>query len=167
MLFLRNILMIWFFYRIVLGGWTERFCTDPCFIYTRQKYRWRHLGRIGFSLEPIGEPLFSRKWKSNKNEQACRPITTDDMPVFSRCRELCVLPQIRALYSSVPSDSAKPFWGFTTWNKLCRRDYSEANYYLFPFALLCVLQSIWQLESSVASPLLHAVTWSASISFSL
>ena len=36
--------------------------------------------------------------------------------------------------------------------------------YLFPFALLCVLQSIWQLDSSVAPPLLQAETWSASIS---
>ena len=33
-----------------------------------------------------------------------------------------------------------------------------------PFARLCVLQSIWQLERSVAPPLLHAATWSASIS---
>ena len=36
--------------------------------------------------------------------------------------------------------------------------------YLFPFALLCVLHNIWQLATSVAPPLLHAVTWSASIS---
>ena len=39
--------------------------------------------------------------------------------------------------------------------------------YLFPFARLCVLQSIWQFAASVAPPLLQAVTWSASISFSL
>ena len=38
--------------------------------------------------------------------------------------------------------------------------------YLLPFERLCVLQSIWQLLSSVAPPLLHAVIWSASISFS-
>jgi hypothetical protein len=38
--------------------------------------------------------------------------------------------------------------------------------YLFPFALLCVLHSIWQLAMLVAPPLLHAVTWSASISSS-
>ena len=38
--------------------------------------------------------------------------------------------------------------------------------YLFPFALLCVWQSIWQLEISVAPPFDHAVTWSASISVS-
>lgn len=37
--------------------------------------------------------------------------------------------------------------------------------YLFPFALLCVLHSIWQLSMLVAPPLLHAVTWSASMSF--
>lgn len=30
--------------------------------------------------------------------------------------------------------------------------------YLFPFALLCVLQSIWQFDSSVAPPFTHAVT---------
>ena len=39
--------------------------------------------------------------------------------------------------------------------------------YLFPFALLCVLHSIWQLSISVEPPLLHAVTWSASISLNL
>ena len=38
--------------------------------------------------------------------------------------------------------------------------------YLFPFARLCILQSIWQLLMSVAPPLLHAATWSASISAS-
>lgn len=38
------------------------------------------------------------------------------------------------------------------------------SYYRFPFALLCVLQSIWQLLMSVLPPRLHAVTWSASIS---
>ena len=37
--------------------------------------------------------------------------------------------------------------------------------YLFPFALLCVLHNIWQFSISVEPPLLHAVTWSASISF--
>ena len=31
--------------------------------------------------------------------------------------------------------------------------------YLFPFALLCVLHSIWQFSIDVAPPLLHAVTW--------
>ena len=41
-----------------------------------------------------------------------------------------------------------------------------AEDYLFPFALLCVWQSIWQLEISVAPPLDQAVTWSASISVS-
>lgn len=40
------------------------------------------------------------------------------------------------------------------------------SYYRFPFALLCVLQSIWQLLMSVLPPRLHAVTWSASISVS-
>ena len=39
-------------------------------------------------------------------------------------------------------------------------------FYLFPFALLCVLQSISQFLLSVAPPLLQAVTWSASISAS-
>ena len=39
--------------------------------------------------------------------------------------------------------------------------------YLFPFALLCVWQSIWQLVMSVAPPLDQAVTWSASISENL
>ncbi len=39
--------------------------------------------------------------------------------------------------------------------------------YLFPFALLCVWQSIWQLEISVAPPFDQAVTWSASISMNL
>ena len=38
--------------------------------------------------------------------------------------------------------------------------------YLFPFALLCVLHSIWQLAMLVAPPLFQAVTWSASISSS-
>ncbi len=38
--------------------------------------------------------------------------------------------------------------------------------YLFPFDLLCVLQSISQLLRSVAPPLLQAATWSASISAS-
>lgn len=42
-----------------------------------------------------------------------------------------------------------------------------AGSYLLPLALLWVLQSIWQLLMSVAPPLLHAVTWSASISVSL
>ena len=36
--------------------------------------------------------------------------------------------------------------------------------YRFPLARLCVLHSIWQFEMSVAPPLLHASTWSASIS---
>lgn len=40
------------------------------------------------------------------------------------------------------------------------------SYYLLPFALLCVLQSIWQLSMLVLPPRLHAVTWSASISVS-
>jgi hypothetical protein len=40
------------------------------------------------------------------------------------------------------------------------------HFYLFPFALLCVLQSIWQFLSSVTPPLLQAATWSASISAS-
>ena len=39
--------------------------------------------------------------------------------------------------------------------------------YRFPFALLCVLHNIWQFDLSVAPPLLHAATWSASISSSL
>lgn len=39
-----------------------------------------------------------------------------------------------------------------------------SKFYLFPFARLCVTQSISQLLASVAPPLLHAVTWSASIS---
>ena len=38
--------------------------------------------------------------------------------------------------------------------------------YLFPLALLCVLHNIWQFLISVLPPLLHAVTWSASISSS-
>ena len=37
-------------------------------------------------------------------------------------------------------------------------------FYLFPFPLLCVLHNIWQFSISVLPPLLHAVTWSASIS---
>ena len=37
-------------------------------------------------------------------------------------------------------------------------------FYLFPFALLCVLQSISQFLVVVAPPLLQAETWSASIS---
>ena len=36
--------------------------------------------------------------------------------------------------------------------------------YRFPLARLCVLHSIWQLAADVSPPLLHAVTWSASIS---
>ena len=40
-------------------------------------------------------------------------------------------------------------------------------FYLFPFARLCVLQSISQFSGSVLPPLLQAVTWSASISDSL
>lgn len=49
--------------------------------------------------------------------------------------------------------------------KAARRFPRQATlYYLFPLARLWVLQSIWQLEMSVAPPLLHAVTWSASIS---
>src|SRR5690554_89157 len=43
----------------------------------------------------------------------------------------------------------------------------SAKYYLFPFARLCVLHNISQFLMSVAPPLLHAVTWSASISFKL
>ena len=41
------------------------------------------------------------------------------------------------------------------------------NDYLFPLAQLWVLQSISQFSKVVAPPLLHAVTWSASISLSL
>ena len=37
---------------------------------------------------------------------------------------------------------------------------------LIAFALLCVLQSIWQFLMSVAPPLLYAATWSASLSAS-
>ncbi len=37
-------------------------------------------------------------------------------------------------------------------------------HYLFPFALLWVLHSIWQFLMLVSPPLLQAVTWSASIS---
>jgi hypothetical protein len=37
-------------------------------------------------------------------------------------------------------------------------------FYLFPFILLCVLHSIWQLSMLVEPPLLQAETWSASIS---
>ena len=40
----------------------------------------------------------------------------------------------------------------------------EARNHLFPFALLCVLHSIWQFFMSVAPPFDHGVTWSASIS---
>ena len=36
--------------------------------------------------------------------------------------------------------------------------------HLFPFARLCVLQSIWQFPMSVTPPFDHGVTWSASIS---
>lgn len=58
-------------------------------------------------------------------------------------------------------------------NDLCYQSYHKRgssrltpiNFYLFPFALLCVLHSIWQFSMSVAPPLLQAVTWSASISF--
>ncbi len=39
-------------------------------------------------------------------------------------------------------------------------------FYRFPFALLCVLHNIWQFLMSVAPPLLHAATWSASTSAS-
>ena len=42
--------------------------------------------------------------------------------------------------------------------------YRVGRVYLFPFALLCVLQSIWQFSMLVAPPLLQAATWSASIS---
>ena len=38
--------------------------------------------------------------------------------------------------------------------------------YRLPFARLCVTQSIWQLSFEVDPPLLHADTWSASISSS-
>ena len=38
------------------------------------------------------------------------------------------------------------------------------RFYLFPLARLCVLQSIWQFEATVAPPLTHGVTWSASMS---
>ena len=37
--------------------------------------------------------------------------------------------------------------------------------YLLPFSLLWCMQSIWPFSILVAPPLLHAVTWSASISF--
>ena len=40
------------------------------------------------------------------------------------------------------------------------------RFYLFPFNILCVLHSIWQLDTSVAPPFDQAVTWSASISAS-
>lgn len=33
-----------------------------------------------------------------------------------------------------------------------------------PLAQLCVLQSIWQFDATVLPPLLHAETWSASMS---
>lgn len=39
--------------------------------------------------------------------------------------------------------------------------------YLLPLERLCVLHSIWQLDSSVEPPWLQAVTWSASISLIL
>lgn len=41
---------------------------------------------------------------------------------------------------------------------------SGRSFYLFPFNWLCIRQSIWQLDLSVVPPLLHAETWSASIS---
>lgn len=40
------------------------------------------------------------------------------------------------------------------------------RYYRLPFARLCVIQSIWQLLAELSPPLLHAETWSASISLS-
>ena len=52
------------------------------------------------------------------------------------------------------------------WSAPIHRAWAAARKnHLFPLARLCVLQSIWQLLSSVAPPLLHAITWSASISF--
>ena len=41
------------------------------------------------------------------------------------------------------------------------------SHYLLPFARLCVLHNISQFSIVVAPPLLHAVTWSASISLNL
>lgn len=37
-------------------------------------------------------------------------------------------------------------------------------YYRLPFARLWVMQSIWQFLAVLSPPLLHAATWSASIS---
>ena len=45
--------------------------------------------------------------------------------------------------------------------------HSQLVFYLFPLALLCVLHNIWQFSIFVLPPLLHAVTWSASISLNL
>ena len=47
-----------------------------------------------------------------------------------------------------------------------RRRYNRANYRL-PLARLWVMQSIWQFLAELPPPLLHAETWSASISSNL
>ena len=51
-------------------------------------------------------------------------------------------------------------------NSCCVLERAKCAPYLFPLALMWVLQSIWQFLMSVAQPLLHAATWSASISAS-
>ena len=46
-------------------------------------------------------------------------------------------------------------------------DFPVRPSYRLPFARLCVIQSIWQFLAELSPPLLHAETWSASISSSL
>ena len=51
-----------------------------------------------------------------------------------------------------------------SWRKI---EWLHISHYLLPFERLCVLHNISQFSIDVAPPLLHAVTWSASISLSL
>lgn len=56
-----------------------------------------------------------------------------------------------------------PALGLPSHSSASSASHPDADY-LFPFARLCVLQSIWQFSIEVSPPLLQAVTWSASIS---
>ena len=64
----------------------------------------------------------------------------------------------------------KKRWSNSTWRKssgaTAPDSSSQSHVHRFPFALLCVLHNIWQFFSFAPPPLLHAVTWSASISLS-
>ena len=51
---------------------------------------------------------------------------------------------------------AYPVGGADT--QMRRYYFTSCHIYLFPFILLCVLQSIWQFSIDVEPPLLHAAT---------